>query len=61
MKFCQFMKYWSLASMSASIDTALGSVLIKDYGYAILYVVFCAINHFCYNAWNKQIKDTETK
>lgn len=59
MKFYLFMKYWSLACMSASIGAALGSVLIKDYGYAILYVVFCATNHFCYNVWNKWIKDSK--
>lgn len=49
MKFYLFMKYWSLAWMSASIGAALGSLLNKDYGYTIFYVVTCALNHFCYN------------
>lgn len=61
MKFYLFMKYWSLAWMSASIGATLGSFLNKDYGYTIFCVVTCAINHICYNVWNKRIKDTETK
>lgn len=61
MKFYLFMKYWSLAWMSASIGAAIVYVLQHNYLYAIQGVVCCALNHICYNVWNKQIKDTETK
>lgn len=45
--------------MSASIGAALGFFLCKDYGYTIFCVVTCAINHYCYNVWNKRIKDSK--
>lgn len=45
--------------MSASIGVALGAIVRKDWPLAIFYVVCCAINHFCYNVWDKRIKDGE--
>lgn len=61
MKFYLFMKYWSLAFASASVGAATWSFFHKDYGYAIFYVSCCAINHFCYNVWNKLIKTEKSK
>lgn len=43
--------------MSASIGAALAAIIRKDWMFAIFCVISCAINHFCYNVWNKQIKD----
>lgn len=55
------MKWWSLCWMSACIGGALGCLMRKDYSFAILNVVCCAVNHFCYNVWTKRIKDADAK
>lgn len=57
MKFYLFMKYWSLTWMSTSIGAALAAIIRKDWMFAIFCVISCGANHFCYNVWNKQIKD----
>lgn len=56
MKFAIFMKYWSLAGMSASIGAALRAIVEKDWLFAIFCVISCAINHFCYDVWSKSQK-----
>uniref|UniRef100_A0AAU8AXZ5 Uncharacterized protein n=1 Tax=Dulem virus 40 TaxID=3145758 RepID=A0AAU8AXZ5_9CAUD len=44
MKFSVFAKWYSSYGRGA----ALGCASRHDWGRAMLYVVFCAVNHFCY-------------
>ncbi len=59
MRFYIFMKHWSSIWMLASIGATLGAIARKDWPFAIFCVMACAINHFCYNVWNKRIKDSK--
>lgn len=59
MKFYIFMKYNSLVWWSLCLGAAIGAIVRKDWLYAIFCVACCAINHFCYNVWNKQIKNSK--
>lgn len=45
--------------MAASIGAALGCLTRKGYGDAMFWVVSCALNHYCYNGWNRRIKDNK--
>lgn len=58
LKFCKFMKWYSICLMSASIGATLGSIACKDYRGAIYYVVCCAASYFCYRQYSKRLSKT---
>lgn len=33
----------------------------QRYGDAMFWVVSCALNHYCYDMWNKRLKATNDK
>lgn len=53
MKRLRVLKYLSLYSMFFCIGTAIGEMCRHEYLRVMFSVICCAINHFCYNYYDK--------
>lgn len=55
------MKYWSLVWAIYGAAMAFKYVYRHDWLMAALMVAMTAVNHGCYNLWNKDCKESESK